>query len=561
MVRAFFGFLMALTTAASAADLGIHYSLIADADHGDLRSLSVEMRFNADPDGLTELRLPDSYGGATALYDNLQFLAITGGDAVETPSPALRRIRSVAGAPLTVRYRFALDLAAGAYPSPDQGFAPALSPDYVHALGPTMFAFVDGRDREPADVAWSMPVDWTIASSVYPPPAGAVQDDIVGAVILAGKEVRTRVLPTARTDLTIAHLGSFDFDVDDFDLAVARIIGTEQAFWNDGQRRFLVTLSPFTVANGHSLQGTGLANAFDILTSPGIPASKLRITLAHEYFHSWNIVALGGPDATPAASAWFSEGVTDYYGRKLALRSGVIDLEGYVDDWNRALAGYAASPVRVIGNAELARDYWTNHDVSELAYSRGAVLAAWWNATLPRDGARLDALMGAMRAAAADPAYGRLGIVDRMIATGKSLGLDLAVDLRRYVVDGEPIRLPEMAFGGCLRLVDEPAAAFDPGFDGAASAAAQAFVGVRPGSAAYRAGLRDGMQRLAVLSGEPGNASVPMTMRVRDPASGEEKELSYLPAGERTFVRQRIVVPAGLSPTELDACTRAVAAF
>ena len=39
----------------------------------------------------------------------------------------------------------------------------------------------------------------------------------------------------------------------------------------------------------------------------------------------------------------FSEGFTDFYARKLSLRSGLFSLQDFLADWNRMLAAYAAT--------------------------------------------------------------------------------------------------------------------------------------------------------------------------------------------------------------------------
>ncbi len=58
----------------------------------------------------------------------------------------------------------------------------------------------------------------------------------------------------------------------------------------------------------------------------------------------------------------------------------------------------------------------------------------------------------------------------------------------------------------------------DFGYDAENTMASGVFAGVESDSNAYRAGLRDGMKRLAILGGDPGDSSVPFRFRVRDDA-------------------------------------------
>ena len=52
---------------------------------------------------------------------------------------------------------------------------------------------------------------------------------------------------------------------------------------------------------------------------------------AHEHFHTW----VGGKirnDKQEELNYWWSEGFTDYYSRVLALRSGGLSIEKFIDE-------------------------------------------------------------------------------------------------------------------------------------------------------------------------------------------------------------------------------------
>ncbi|MGH1560899.1 hypothetical protein ACRAWD_30785 [Caulobacter segnis] len=53
--------------------------------------------------------------------------------------------------------------------------------------------------------------------------------------------------------------------------------------------------------------------------------------------------------------AWFVEGFTDFYARRLALRSGLHNKADFAAGWNQALLAYATSPSSAIAPAPIWR--------------------------------------------------------------------------------------------------------------------------------------------------------------------------------------------------------------
>ena len=535
------------------------YVLSPQIQGGDLTALDVELRFHVDGKGMARLDLPDHWGGGEHLYDHLEGLSLAGATRVETPEPQTRLIHAKPYALITVRYRIKANLKAGQWPDADHQSEPAVGPAYFHLFGQSTFATVDGRDDDPATFRWAGADGWTFVSALEAMD-GLHVDDIVNSAAIAGKAVHVDALRTAHTNLRIASIGDFGYDLGAFNADIAKVITTEQAFWDDGQRAFVVILSPVSDV-GQFIRGTGEHGAFDMMTTAAVPETMLKTTLAHEYFHTWNPLALGGPEPGGMSGYWFSEGLTDYYGRKMALRAGIIDLKGFVEAWNDTLGRYAASPVRTAPNSTIATDFWSNPDAGFLAYDRSSALAIQWNRDWHGKGVTLDRFMLAMRdAAKTDPAYGQKAFTERAQTVAASLGVDVGGDIEHHIVLGEPVHLGEDAFGGCLKVVDKDVAAIDFGYDAEKSIASGVFTGVEPDSNAYRAGLRDGMVRLARLGGDPGDSTVPFSFKVRD-TDGTEKVITYLPQGKAHFTRQMVVIPDGLSTEALAACTAMVAAY
>jgi predicted metalloprotease with PDZ domain len=77
---------------------------------------------------------------------------------------------------------------------------------------------------------------------------------------------------------------------------------------------------------------------------------------------------------------------------------------------------------------------------------------------------------------------------------------------------------------------------------------------VEPGSAAERAGLRNGMAYLGRVSGVFGDSRVAYRVRVRDGAN--ERVISYQPAGAASITFQELEPVGGLSSAQRSACER-----
>lgn len=550
------------------AQTSVDYSLkpLLDAQ-GTLTAVQFEMRFKA-AQAQTEVDLPEAWGGGRDFYKLFKDIEIDGATTVVTPpdQPAHRLITAAPGAEITVRYHVDANRKAGEEAPIDSDMTyPVIGPERFYILGQQVWPGVVSGGPLPATFHTDMPDGWTFASDLQDLEAiHGTDNDISQSVMMGGRDVHIDSVTTPHTRLRIASAGKFDFPLSDFDAKVAKIIETEQDFWGDGQPAFLVTLAPIESAPGRSsMRGTGQGDAFAMMTVPDMPVDRIAVTLSHEYFHSWNPFKLGGamPDSEEATGYWFSEGFTDYYGRKLALRAGVVGLKAFVAEWNEALGRYAASPHRTAPNADVRDRFWSDEDWQKMPYDRGSILAALFDREWHDKGMTLDRFMLALRdRAVADPDFGKKIMVERAAAVSAALGVPVADELTRHIDNGEAIHLPADAFGGCLKVIDEEAYDFYTGYDVDKTIASGVFTGVDPDSNAYKAGIREGMKRLDRLSGDPADSTVPLSFRVAD-ADGHESVISYLPQGKVHHPRQRLVIPDGLDAAALDACTAAVAAY
>lgn len=544
-------------------DPTVHYSLKPLMTDGQMTAVEFEMRFQATQ-AQTEVDLPDQGGGHSGQYKSFKAIEITGATAVTTPpdQPGQRLITAVPGREIIVRYHVDANRKAGeeAPVATDMTY-PVIGPTRFYIMGETVWPMINSGSDLPATFSADMPSGWAFASNLENLPAmGGTDSEVLKTILMGGSDVHIETIPTPHTRLRIASAGHFDFTMADFDDRATRIIATEQAFWGDGQPDFLLTLAPTAPRpDALSIHGEAMNGAFATMATPDAPLSAISFNLAHEYFHSWNMRKLGQwAPGHEALSYWFSEGFTDYYGRKLALKAGAVTLDPFVADWNASLNRYSASRHKSAPNSELDAHYHVDEDWTKAIYDRGAILAVYLNAEWRRKGVTLDHFMRTLRdRVAADPALATLPTRQRIAAVAAGLGVPADDDLTRFVDKGEPITLPEDAFGGCLRVVTESVPDVDFGFDTQALGKTWQISGTAPDGPAYAAGLRDGMKATYFSTNNPSDSTSPVTVTVRD-AQGQARTITYLPRGKTRHDRQRIVVAGQPTADQVQACIAAI---
>jgi len=248
---------------------------------------------------------------------------------------------------------------------------------------------------------------------------------------------------------------------------------------------------------------------------------SLRIALAHEIIHRH----LGGDltllEESGQPAAWFAEGFTVHYARRLLFDAGMIEAGDVVADLNR-IEDEASEP----------------RGAEREPYRRGSRYAALLDHQMRKKsrGARsLDDLLAALRARGPGPRP----VGDFRAVLVAALGEEAGGDFDRLVVRHEDeIGLPPETFGPCVWPRREQRYVFDLGFSPATLEAGPVVIrGLKSRSAAAKAGLREGALVLQVHHlprPEDGpDSEVDMTVADRSGA----KRVRYQPKGVQSVSR------------------------
>jgi predicted metalloprotease with PDZ domain len=530
--------------AAEAAPRRLAYQIRPVKTEGGVE-LEVEVRFPGEASGTTVVQLPSEFGPVRDLESAV--VAIEPLDPSVTladgEAPHLKRLEHPRGVQVALRYRMRMDWSGDLSEDPTRYYRPVITPEYVHLIGWGLFVRPDWGDRAmvEASVRWvDVPESWALCSSFgdgpEPEPGVRPLGELLASLYVGG-DFRVSRIEVRGKPVSVAVRGEWLFEDAAFVAAVARIIEVERAFWDDDDfPHYLISLLP-GLQRG-STSGTGLTQSFAMASSPETEMDeRLLFVLAHEHFHTWNSPKLGRFPEPEAATYWLSEGFTDYYAHLMLLRAGLIDLDGYVKGLNDDLRELCLSPAREVPNGVVVGKFFADREVGKLPYRRGRFLAMRWDAALRgATGGKitLDDVMTSLRDGAKGDPERELTREVILAALRPHLGEAAGEDIRVFIDEG---KLPEPTagwLGPCGRLSVKTQGRYELGFDFEALRETREIRGVVDGSAAHRAGLRDGHKLAGGVSLSFNDVSTPVTLKVRPAEGGETIEVSYLPQSAET---------------------------
>jgi predicted metalloprotease with PDZ domain len=408
--------------------------------------MAVEATFAALPSGPLELRMSRSSPGRYSVHDfaknvyGVEAFAVDGRRLpINRVDPSGWTVPAHEGT-VSVRYRVFGDRVDGTYL--------AIDPTHAHINMPAALMWARGLDDRPAVVTLEAPggVRWLAATQLLPgstpleftaPNLQYLMDSPVefGAITLRQFTVDRRTIR-----LAVHHGADEAAEVDTLTPDVAKIVresaevfAGEYPDYEPGHYTFLVDYLPFASADGMEHRNSTVITAASSIRGG---RQALFDTMAHEFFHGWNVERIRPrslepfdlDDANMSGELWLSEGFTQYYGPLLLSRAGLADLQSTLSTFEHMIASVALSPGYKIRSAEemsrmavftdqgqtLDRTNWASTYISY--YPFGGAIALALDLTLrERSGGRttLDDFMRAMWRSHGKPGGSRPGYVDR----------------------------------------------------------------------------------------------------------------------------------------------------
>jgi len=315
------------------------------------------------PLGLVELRMSRSSPGRYALHEfakNVYDVRITDtvGRAlpVHRPNPYQWDVGEHDGA-IRVAYTVYADRGDGTYAQVDR--------THAHLNMPAVFMWARGLGHRSITVTFHPPPGsgWRVATQLVPTDdphtftARNLQYFMDSPTELSRFTLREWTIAGAgRADtirLAVHHLGT-EADVDAFAARVRKVVDAEVALFggtppfDHGTYTFIADYLPWMNGDGMEHRNSTIVTSSAALAD----APRLIGTIAHEFFHAWNVERLRPAGLEPfdferanmSGALWFAEGFTSYYAPVFLRRAGLTSLPEYAHGLADAINTLRTSP-------------------------------------------------------------------------------------------------------------------------------------------------------------------------------------------------------------------------
>ncbi|HEY2825882.1 MAG TPA: PDZ domain-containing protein [Gemmatimonadales bacterium] len=338
----------------------------------------IEATFRGVPPGPLELRMSRSSPGRYALAEfakNVYGVTAVDGHGkpltLTRPDPYGWTARGHDGT-VVVRYTLFGDRPDGTY----------AGIDLTHARlnMPATFLWARGLAARPIRVTFDIPAgsSWKVATQLVPTdqPATFTAPNLNwfmdSPTELSDFALRTWTVGsggnTYTMRLAVHHTGS-DADLDGFTDMAKKVVAEEEAVFGEfphydhGTYTFIACYVPWGAGDGMEHRNSTFISSTRSLAENSM---GLLGTLAHEYFHSWNMKRIRSKAIEPfdferadmSDELWFGEGFTNYYGPLLIHRAGLTDEAEYIGAIGRTVNAVVNDP---------GRRYHSAVEMSELA--------------------------------------------------------------------------------------------------------------------------------------------------------------------------------------------------
>ncbi|HYB97180.1 MAG TPA: PDZ domain-containing protein, partial [Vicinamibacterales bacterium] len=264
---------------------------------------------------------------------------------------------------------------------------------------PTFLTLVE-RAARPHEVRIELPAAWKKVETALEPVSGSPNtfrapdfDTIVDSPIIIGNPVTREFTVDGKRHVVVFEGDTALIDADKVVADVQKIVNAGKATMGAlpyPHYHFMTMVTESSGALEHKNSYLGMTNRFATRTRG--PYMSFLATLAHEYFHAWNVKRLRPVELGPfdyenenyVKTLWVAEGFTDYYADLLPKRAGIATREEFLDSLSSQIEQVQTIPGRLVTPVNMASfDAWIKQyrpdenlaNVSINYYPKGAVIA------------------------------------------------------------------------------------------------------------------------------------------------------------------------------------------
>jgi predicted metalloprotease with PDZ domain len=339
--------------------------------------MQVDVNFPDVPAGPLHVLMSRSSPGRYAIHEfakNVYDVQIDngGGGALRVDRPNTSEW-DVTGHSGTVRVRYRV------YGDRTDGTFLAVDPTHAHINIPAALMWARGLENRAIRITFDPPAgaSWKVATQLHPtddPHAFTAAN--LQYLIDSPTEVSDFVLRTFRVEqspgsgvqetfrVALHHDGTAR-DADRLASDVERIVREEAAVFGElpayegGTYTFLADYLPYASRDGMEHRNSTAMSSSGALR---VPEQRLDLisTVAHEFFHSWNVERIRPRSLEPfdlenanmSGELWLAEGFTSYYEALILQRTGLVNLTETASTLGSAIETVVRSPARRYRSAE-----------------------------------------------------------------------------------------------------------------------------------------------------------------------------------------------------------------
>ncbi len=353
-----------LTTVVRAAGAQIIYQVsFPNVVHHEAE---ISISFTDLPAVPLELRMSRSSPGRYALHEfakNVYSVRAEDGNGfplqITRPNPYQWDV-PVHDGTVRVRYTLFADRADGTYSQVDE--------THAHLNVPATFMWARGLGDRQIRVTFQPPdgAEWRVATQLFPTddPMTYTAPDLyyfmdspieVSDFALRQWEVSSNG-STSTIRLAVHHDGT-EQEVDDYAEMVKKVVEQEIAVFGEapdfdgGTYTFMADYLPWVSGDGMEHRNSTILSS---TASLGTAARRLIGTVAHEFFHTWNVERIRPRTLEPfnferanmSGELWFAEGFTSYYTPLILRRAGLTAVTDYLRSISGGLSFVINAPGR-----------------------------------------------------------------------------------------------------------------------------------------------------------------------------------------------------------------------
>ena len=518
------------------------------------------------------LALPNNFGGAKELYNNIENLTVQGATIYDENEPWCKKLTHFSTNVVHINYQV---ICSVKYLSTLVGkkdhYSPILTKEYFHLIGKNCIVYPHWDNEKISDISglqdkfnitlkWeNFPESWQLANSY-----GVNEKEqhlqlsiplLRQSVYVAGDYKINKLECMGKPFFTAAR-GELPFNDNELATLVESIIKTQRNFWKDYDFPYYI-ITAISIGDQKSFGGTCLNNAFSLfLGTKNFSMKRLAGLLSHEHFHTWNGHKILTKEPEKLVY-WFSEGFTEYYAQLLLLRADNTTIEEFVESYNNMLYKLYTSPVKNEPNERILKDMRNNYDIEKLPYFRGEVLAHNWDTQikLATNGKHsLDDLMfDILREAVEKGEASCAELINRL--SKKYLLTGLEEEIEKHVNAGQTIIPHEKALGPCCTLEWQKMKNATLGGKPKIENGKHLVDSLDPTGAAYKAGLRNG--QIILESNIPFvlKPDFLIKLKIQD-LDGSIKNIEFYPAGDQEFDVPQYVLHKDILEKKQNECRK-----